>query len=68
LLRLAGALFLLAGVALWTAGHFNWLALRAHPLERIGALAFVMAACGITYFGALLVMGFRFQDFKRMSV
>lgn len=68
LLRLAGALFLLAGVALWTAGHFNWLALRAHPLERIGALAFVMAACGITYFGALLAMGFRFRDFKRMSV
>ena len=68
LLRLAGALSLLAGVALWTAGHFNWLALRAHPLERIGALAFVMAACGITYFGALLAMGFRFRDFKRVSL
>jgi putative peptidoglycan lipid II flippase len=68
LIRLAGALFLLAGVALWTAGHFNWLALRAHPLERIGALVLVMASCGITYFGALLAMGFRFRDFKRISV
>jgi putative peptidoglycan lipid II flippase len=68
LIRLAGALFLLAGVALWTAGHFNWLALRAHPLDRIGALVLVMAACGVTYFGALLAMGFRFQDFKRISV
>lgn len=68
LVRLAGALFLLAGVALWAAGHFNWLALRAHPLERVGALALVMAACGVTYFGALLAMGFRFTDFKRVSI
>jgi putative peptidoglycan lipid II flippase len=68
LARLAGALFLLAGVALWSAGHFDWLALRAHPLERIGALALVMMACGMTYFGALLAMGFRFRDFKRISV
>lgn len=68
LLRLAGALFLLAGVALWTAGHFDWLALRAHPLQRIGALALVMLACGATYFGALFAMGFRLRDFKRVSV
>ena len=66
--RLAGALFLLAGVALWTSGHFNWIELQAHPFQRIGALMLVMAACGITYFGALLAMGFRFQDFKRVSV
>jgi putative peptidoglycan lipid II flippase len=67
LLRLAGALFLLAGVALWGAGHFDWIALRAHPLQRVGALALVMAACGVAYFGALLAMGFRFRDFKRIS-
>ena len=67
LLRLTVALILLASVALWTAGHFDWLALHAHPWQRVGALAFVMAACGITYFGALLVMGFRFSDFKRIS-
>jgi len=30
-------------------------------------LALVLTACGITYFGALLAMGFRFQDFKRLS-
>lgn len=66
--RLAGALFLLAGVALWTAGHFDWIALQANPFQRIGALMLVMAACGITYFGALLAMGFRFSDFKRVSV
>ena len=66
--RLTGALFLLAGVALWTSSRFDWLELHAHPFLRIGALALVMAACGITYFGALLAMGFRFRDFKRLSV
>lgn len=67
LVRLAGALLLLAGVALWTAGQFDWLALQVHPLWRVGALTAVMLACGITYFGALLAMGFRFSDFKRTS-
>lgn len=65
--KLTGALFLLAGVASWSAGHFNWLELQSQPLHRIGALALVMLACGITYFGALLAMGFRFRDFKRLS-
>jgi putative peptidoglycan lipid II flippase len=67
LVKLTGALFLLSAVALWTSGHFNWLALQAHPMQRIGALALVMLACGVTYFGALLAMGFRFRDFKRVS-
>ena len=67
LIRLAAALILMAGVALAVAGHFDWLALRAHPFERIGALGLVLALCGATYFGALLLMGFRFRDFKRVA-
>jgi putative peptidoglycan lipid II flippase len=66
-LKLAGALFLMAGVALWTAGHFDWIGLQAHPLKRIIALAMVMTACMVTYFGALLAMGFRVKNFKRIS-
>lgn len=66
--RLTGALFLLAGVALWTAGHFDWLGLQAHPFQRVGALLLIMIACGVTYFGVLLATGFRFRDFKRMSL
>lgn len=66
-LKLVGAVVLMAGVALWTAGQFDWLHLRAQPLHRIGALALVMVACGITYFAALLAMGFRFRDFKRVT-
>jgi putative peptidoglycan lipid II flippase len=67
LLRLAGALCLLAGIAMWTAGHFDWIGMRSHPLLRIGALLLVIAVCGIVYFGALLVTGFRFADFKRVA-
>jgi putative peptidoglycan lipid II flippase len=67
LIRLAAALILMAGVALSVAGRFDWLALRAHPLERIGALGLVLTLCGVTYFGALLLMGFRFRDFKRVA-
>jgi putative peptidoglycan lipid II flippase len=65
--RLAGALFLFAGVASWTASQFHWLALQEHPFLRIGALLLVMSACAVTYFGALFAMGFRLADFKRNS-
>ena len=67
LMRLAGALCLLAAVALWTSAQFDWVAMHAEPLKRVLALMAVMAACGITYFGALLAMGFRFRDFKRIA-
>lgn len=66
-IRLAGALILMAGVALWTAAQFDWVGLRAVPLQRVGALLIVLIACGISYFGSLLAMGFRFRDFKRIA-
>ena len=65
--RLAGALFLLAGSTMWVAGHFDWIAMQAHPLLRMGALFLVMAVGGVVYFGALLLTGFRFSDFKRIA-
>lgn len=68
LLKLTGALFMLAGVATWTASHFDWIAMQSQPFHRVAALTGVMLACGVTYFGALLAMGFRFRDFKRVSV
>ncbi|MFZ1180116.1 MAG: murein biosynthesis integral membrane protein MurJ [Herbaspirillum sp.] len=66
LIKLTGALFLLGGVALAVARHFDWIAMRAHPAERIGALLLVFVACGVIYFGALMAMGFRYDDFKRI--
>jgi putative peptidoglycan lipid II flippase len=67
LIRLAGALLLMAGVALWLAGYIDWVAMRAAPLHRVAALVGILSACGVVYFGALLAMGFRFRDFKRIA-
>lgn len=67
LLRLAGALLLLAAVALWSSSYFDWIAMRAHPALRVGALLLVLTACGAAYFGALAAMGFRFRHFKRIA-
>lgn len=64
-IKLAGALLMLAGVALWCAGQVDWIALQTKPFHRVGALCAVMIACGVTYFGALLIMGFRLRDFRR---
>ena len=67
LLQLTGALVLLAAVALWSGAYFDWIALRAHPAIRVGALLLVLSVCGIVYFGALAAMGFRFRHFRRIS-
>ena len=67
LLKLAGALCLMGGLALWLAARFDWILLQAHPAQRVGALALVLSACAFIYFGALLAMGFRPADFKRIS-
>jgi putative peptidoglycan lipid II flippase len=67
MVRLSGALILMAGVAHWLSSFVDWIAMRTHPLERIAALAVVLALCGVTYFGALLLTGFRFRDFKRIA-
>ncbi|MFC5475060.1 murein biosynthesis integral membrane protein MurJ [Paraherbaspirillum soli] len=67
LVRLVGALFLMAAVALWSAGQFDWTGPHTSSLARTGALLVVMAACGATYFGALLIMGFRFREFIRVA-
>ena len=65
--QLAGALCLLSGVTMWVAGHFDWIAMQAHPFLRMGALLLVMAIGAVMYFGALLLAGFRFADFKRIA-
>lgn len=66
--KLAGALFLMAGVALWSANKVPWIGLHDHPLQRVAALLGVIGLCVATYFSALLAMGFRPRDFKRIAV
>jgi putative peptidoglycan lipid II flippase len=41
--------------------------MQAHPFLRMGALLLVMAIGAVMYFGALLLTGFRFSDFKRIA-
>lgn len=66
-LKLAIALVLLAAVSVWAASYFDWIGMQTHPLYRMGALAIVMIVCGVVYFGALLLMGFRPRHFRRIA-
>lgn len=66
-LKLAVALVLLAIVSVWAAGYFDWIGMQTHPLYRMGALAIVMIVCGVVYFGALLLLGFRPRHFRRIA-
>jgi putative peptidoglycan lipid II flippase len=66
-LKLFAALTLMAGISLWIAGRFDWLALHAHPIKRIIILSIVIAISMAVYFGSLLAMGFRLKDFRRIS-
>jgi len=54
------------GLTAWfSAQQFDWLGMRATPLLRAGALAGVIAVCALVYFGLLVLLGFRVQDFRR---
>lgn len=67
LLRLTVVLAAL-GVGLYFAvGRFDWIALRAQPTLRIGALAGIVVAGAGLYFALLLVLGFKLKDFRRRA-
>lgn len=54
------------GAALWWAAHgVDWLALRAQPLARAGAMAGVLGGVAALYFAVLLILGMRPSDFTR---
>jgi len=61
------ALILMAGVAVFFSGQFDWIALQKHVIFRALDLAMILAACVFIYFVSLFTMGFRFRDFKRIS-
>lgn len=65
--RLVVAVCVMGAVAMAGATQIDWLALQAHALLRAGALLLVIVLCGASYFGALLLLGFRFRDFKRIA-
>ena len=47
--------------------NWDWIAMQATPLLRVGAMALVMIVCGIVYFGTLFALGFRLRDFRRIA-
>jgi putative peptidoglycan lipid II flippase len=51
----------------WAAQHFDWIALAAEKLQRIGLLALVLIASGALYFVVLTVLGVRLKQFARKA-
>ena len=56
----AGAL--LAAFLVWGAQHFDWVALRAHRLQRVGLLAALLCGAAVLYFAALRLAGLRLRS------
>jgi putative peptidoglycan lipid II flippase len=61
-LRVAGATALLGLGLWWATQHLDWVALRAQPLLRIGAMAACLVGAGVVYFGALAASGLNLRQ------
>ena len=64
-LQVVAASALLAVFLAWGSLHFDWLALRAHSLERAGLLALLLGVAIVLYFGALWACGLKPREFLR---
>lgn len=67
LVKLGAALSLMAGVALALSGQVDWIGMKGEKLMRVGLLGGIIVACMLTYFSALLAMGFRVRDFRKAA-
>jgi len=65
LLRILPALAGMAVVLAYAGSRLDWIALQAHPGQRVLWLATVMAAAAAVYFALLFATGFRPADFGR---
>ncbi|SDH37219.1 MULTISPECIES: murein biosynthesis integral membrane protein MurJ [unclassified Duganella] len=65
--KLVIACALMGGAAWFGSQQIDWLGLQHHAFLRIGALLLLVGACAVVYFAALLAMGFRLRDFKRIA-
>jgi putative peptidoglycan lipid II flippase len=66
-LKLVIACALMAGAAWLGAQQIDWLGLQHHAIVRALLLLALIALCGAVYFAALLAMGFRLRDFRRIA-
>lgn len=67
LLRILPALAGMGALLAYADSRVNWIALQAHPGQRVLWLAAIMAAAAIVYFAMLFAAGFRPSDFGRPS-
>ena len=65
--KLTIACGLMAAAAWFGAQQIDWIGLKQHAFLRLGALLLLIGLCGAVYFAALLAMGFRLRDFKRIA-
>lgn len=65
--KLLVAVSVMGAVAWFGQLQFDWIALRATPLLRAGALAAIIAGAALAYFAVLMLLGFRPRDFKRRA-
>ncbi|MBZ0225638.1 MAG: murein biosynthesis integral membrane protein MurJ [Comamonas sp.] len=65
LTRVAGASCALALFLVWTSAQFDWLALRAQPLERAALLAGLLLSAVVVYFTALTASGLKWIQLAR---
>lgn len=64
-LQVVAASALLAVLLVWSSQHFDWIAMRAQSLQRVGLLAALMAASAVLYFGALWAAGLKLRQMLR---
>jgi putative peptidoglycan lipid II flippase len=67
LLRVAAASAVMGAALAFAAQHWDWVALRAHPGERVLMLAAALAGAGGLYFAALTVAGVSLRQFGRRA-
>lgn len=67
LMKLAFALCLMGLVGYGLSIQVDWIGMQYNRWLRAGLMGGVIVACMAVYFGALFVMGFRLQDFRKVS-
>lgn len=66
-LKLLVALAVMGTLAYYGAAQLDWVAMRAHYVQRAVALFLIIGVCAAAYFAVLLALGFRLRDFKRIA-
>ena len=65
--QLVGASLVMAGAMHWCSISFDWVGLRAQPLERVALLAACLVLFAALYFSMLWLMGFKYAYFRRRA-